>query len=132
MLLDVTWNQDDHSGEMLPEYHWYTEKPHPRIKCRNLLDDTGLTPQTFPDFQCLRGDPTDGIKGCAGVGEKGAADLVQTFGSAAGAIQAAKLGDPRIRESKQLALIEFEWKLAITRQLVTLRTDLELPTTTRL
>lgn len=124
MLLDVEWREDEHSGEMLPEYKWLTAREHTESK--------GIPPEQWISFQVLMGDPTDGIRGCSGVGEKGAADLVQTFGSAEGAIQAAKLGDPRIKESKRNALIEFESKLDVTRKLVTLVDNLTLPTTTRL
>lgn len=124
MLLDVEWTKDEHSGDMLPDYKWLSAKAH--------TEATGIPPSQWTEYQVLMGDATDGIKGCAGVGEKGAKDLVQMFGTAEGAIQAAKLDDERIPPRKRAALIEFESKLSVTRQLVTLRTDLELPTTTRL
>jgi len=77
------------------------------------------------------GDATDGIKGAVGIGKEIAANLVRWFGTAEAAIQAAKDDDPRITKAKREALIEFESKLEITRKLVTLRTDLPLPTTTK-
>lgn len=41
----------------------------------------GLTPNQFVDYKALRGDPSDNIPGVPGIGEKGAAKLIQEFGS---------------------------------------------------
>jgi DNA polymerase I len=41
----------------------------------------GLKPAQMIDYKALRGDPSDNIKGVKGIGEKGAADLIQEFGS---------------------------------------------------
>jgi 5'-3' exonuclease len=78
------------------------------------------------------GDNTDGIKGAVGIGDKGAKDLVLTFGSAAAAIEAARQGDPRIKPKQQAALIEFAEKLDVTLKLVTLVDGLQLPSATRI
>lgn len=124
MLLDVEWNEDPTSGELLPEYKWLSAKQH--------TEKTGIPPQQWVEFQILMGDATDGIKGCSGIGEKGAADLVKQFGTVEAVIQAAKDGDESIKPKKREALIEFESKHEITRKLVTLRTDLPIPSTTKI
>jgi 5'-3' exonuclease len=41
----------------------------------------GVPPELVPDFIALRGDPSDGIPGAKGIGEKGAAELLQRHGS---------------------------------------------------
>ena len=41
----------------------------------------GFVPALLPDYKGLRGDPSDNIKGIAGVGEKTATELVKKFGS---------------------------------------------------
>jgi DNA polymerase-1 len=41
----------------------------------------GVDPEQVPDFIALRGDPSDKLPGAAGVGPKGAADLVRRYGS---------------------------------------------------
>ncbi|MGH3882203.1 MAG: 5'-3' exonuclease, partial [Pseudonocardiaceae bacterium] len=41
----------------------------------------GLTPQQYPDYAALRGDPSDNLPGIPGVGEKTAAKWVREFGS---------------------------------------------------
>lgn len=41
----------------------------------------GIGPELVPDFIALRGDPSDGIPGAKGVGEKTAAELLREHGS---------------------------------------------------
>ncbi len=41
----------------------------------------GLRPDQMIDYKALRGDPSDNIKGVKGIGEKGAAAIIQEFGS---------------------------------------------------
>ena len=41
----------------------------------------GVDPKQVPDFIALRGDPSDKLPGAAGVGPKGAADLIRSYGS---------------------------------------------------
>src|SRR3990170_928247 len=41
----------------------------------------GLAPQRYGEFAILRGDPSDGLPGVKGVGEKTALALVQAYGS---------------------------------------------------
>jgi 5'-3' exonuclease len=124
MLLDVEWQEDETSGEHLPEYKWLSMKQH--------TEATGIPPSQWIDYQVIMGDATDGIKGAVGIGEKGSADLVKQFGTVEAAIAAAKAGEESIRAAKRQSLIDFEAKLEVTRKLVTLRTDLEIPSTTRI
>jgi 5'-3' exonuclease len=124
MLLDVTWSEDETSGDMIPDYKWLSARSH--------TEATGIRPDQWAEYQAIMGDNVDGIKGVAGVGAKGAADLIKEFGTVEGVIQAAKDDHESIRPKKREALIDFEEKLAVTRRLVTLKTDLEIPTTTRI
>ncbi|HEU5428465.1 MAG TPA: 5'-3' exonuclease H3TH domain-containing protein, partial [Actinocrinis sp.] len=41
----------------------------------------GLTPQQYPDFAALRGDPSDNLPSIPGIGEKTAAKWIREFGS---------------------------------------------------
>ncbi|WP_411699058.1 5'-3' exonuclease H3TH domain-containing protein [Conyzicola sp.] len=54
----------------------------------------GVTPRQYVDFAVLRGDPSDGLPGVAGIGEKTAVALLTEFGSLDGIIAAA--ADPKI------------------------------------
>ncbi|MGH2953297.1 MAG: 5'-3' exonuclease [Solirubrobacterales bacterium] len=56
----------------------------------------GIDPELVPDFIALRGDPSDGIPGAKGVGEKTAADLLRRHGSLEAAIDNA-LGESSAR-----------------------------------
>jgi 5'-3' exonuclease len=49
----------------------------------------GVPPELVPDFIALRGDPSDGLPGAKGIGEKTAADLLRRHGSLEGAIAGA-------------------------------------------
>ncbi|MDQ6839969.1 MAG: DNA polymerase I [Actinomycetota bacterium] len=41
---------------------------------------TGVTPERYPQYAALRGDPSDNLPGVPGVGEKTAARLINTYG----------------------------------------------------
>lgn len=125
ILLDVEWTQrDETSGDIIPEYKWLSSKLH--------SVGTGITPEQWTDYQCIMGDNVDGIRGVKGIGAKGAADLIRDFLTVEGVIEAAKRNDASIPPKKREALIAFEQKLSITRQLVTLKSDLTIPNSTRL
>jgi 5'-3' exonuclease len=60
----------------------------------------GVAPELVPDFIALRGDPSDGLPGAKGVGEKTAAELLSRHGSLEGVLEAA-IGEtrPKLRAS---------------------------------
>ena len=132
MLVDVQWSEDPTSGQMLPEYKWVSVKDHLNGCTYNGTAVSGISPEQWTSFQCLAGDSSDNISGAEGIGATIAANLIKEFGTIEAIIQAAKDGDDRITRKKREALIAFEPKYEITRQLVTLRTDLPIPTTTRI
>src|SRR3954463_4375538 len=45
-----------------------------------ILERTGVTPQQYPEYAALRGDPSDNLPGVPGIGEKTAAKLISTDG----------------------------------------------------
>ena len=78
----------------------------------------GIGPELVPDFIALRGDPSDGIPGAKGVGEKTAAELLRRHGSLeevlAGAIRETR---PKLRA----ALLESAEELAAFKEIATLQ-----------
>ncbi len=57
----------------------------------------GVPPELVPDFIALRGDPSDGLPGARGIGEKTAADLLGRHGSLEAAL-ARPIGEtPRVQ-----------------------------------
>jgi 5'-3' exonuclease len=58
----------------------------------------GIPPELVPDFIALRGDPSDGIPGAKGVGEKTAAELLRRDGSLEAVLDGAiRETRPRLR-----------------------------------
>jgi 5'-3' exonuclease len=53
----------------------------------------GVPAEHYADFAVLRGDPSDGLPGVSGIGEKTAAALVDRFGSIEAIVAAAAAGD---------------------------------------
>jgi len=86
----------------------------------------GLTPDELIDYKAFKGDPSDNIKGVAGIGDKGATQLIQSFGSVEGVYKA--LSDEGLEGfsagvAKKVRDGEEDAKLA--KELVTIVTDLK-------
>lgn len=89
-----------------------------------LESEYGICPDQWIDYQCLVGDATDGIRGAEGIGPKTASKLLFEAGSIERLLENRWLS-PLLAKSERLwiSLKEFEGRLPIVRQLVTLRTD---------
>ena len=81
----------------------------------------GLEPAQMIEFKALKGDSTDNIPGVAGVGEKTAASLIQTFGTLEGLYERI---DEVPREKLRAALIEARERVLESRSLMTIMRDL--------
>ncbi len=68
----------------------------------------GVDPKQVPDFIALRGDTADGIPGAPGVGEKGAASLLQKYGSLEAIIAAGRFAThaDRLRLYRRIATMD--------------------------
>jgi 5'-3' exonuclease len=77
----------------------------------------GIAPALVPDFIALRGDPSDGLPGAKGIGEKTAADVLRRHGS----LEAAIAGAIREKPSVRRALIEQADELRAFKDIATLR-----------
>ena len=99
---------------------------HERITDAVVRERYGIEARQYADFATLRGDPSDGLPGVAGVGEKTAATLLGRFGDMAGIVAAA--GDPAADmgpgpRGKIKAAADY---LAVAPQVVAVRRDLDL------
>ena len=85
----------------------------------------GVPPELVPDFIALRGDPSDGIPGAKGIGEKTAADLLSRHGSLEAALDGAlRESSARVRG----ALTDQREELLRFREIATLQdVDVDLP-----
>jgi len=67
-------------------------------------DRYGIAPELVPDFIALRGDPSDGIPGAKGIGEKSGAELLRKYGSLEDTMRAAARGE--LKPGMQKALLD--------------------------
>ena len=78
----------------------------------------GIGPELVPDFIALRGDPSDGLPGAKGVGEKTAAELLREHGSLEALLDAAiRIPRPKLRTT----LIDSGDELLAFKDIATLR-----------
>ncbi len=84
----------------------------------------GVTPDKVIEVQALIGDSVDNVPGVPGIGPKGAAQLINEYGTLEAVLEAA----PGMKPSKRRdMLIEHAEKARISKQLVILRDDVPLP-----
>jgi DNA polymerase-1 len=80
----------------------------------------GVTPEQVVDYMALFGDSIDNIPGAKGIGEKGAAELIQKYGSVENALDhAAEVPNKRYRE----ALQQQREQVLMSKQLAKIATD---------
>jgi 5'-3' exonuclease len=90
-----------------------------RIDAKEVRRRYGVAPELVPDFIALRGDPSDGLPGAKGIGEKRAADLLRRHGS----LEAAIAGAVRERPASVCAALrEGADDLRTFKDIATLRT----------
>src|SRR5215210_1807687 len=92
------------------------------IDAARLEEKCGYTPIEAVEVQTLVGDAIDNVPGIPGVGEKTAAKLVKKYGSADAVLRHLDELTPKMRENFE----KFGDRLAISRQLVTLKDDVEM------
>ena len=84
-----------------------------------IVERTGVTPELYPQYAALRGDPSDNLPGIPGVGEKTAAKLINAYGGLDGIFEHAEEQTPKLRQN----LIEFEERARRNVDAMVLRTD---------
>lgn len=98
-----------------------------------LVDDAWLTsrydipPGTYADFAALRGDPSDGLPGVKGIGERTAATLVREFGDLTAIRRAAVDPDSPMRPGVRTKLFASADYLDLIPTVVNVRRDVPLP-----
>lgn len=86
----------------------------------------GLTPPQFLEYKIMRGDPSDNIPGIKGIGEKGATELLQTYGDLKRIFQAAHDVSSSLSPSIRQKLLRAEAEVPALRKLVTIVTDVPI------
>jgi 5'-3' exonuclease len=83
--------------------------------------------QAYADLAVLRGDPSDGLPGVAGVGEKTAAALLSRYGSLEALLGALDEGSPDLRSGPGRRLLAARDYLAVAPTVVRVVRDAPLP-----
>jgi 5'-3' exonuclease len=83
--------------------------------------------RAYADFATLRGDPSDGLPGVAGVGDKTAASLISTYGDLASLLAALDAGDKRMPAGARSKLEAARDYLAVAPTVVAVAKDVPLP-----
>ena len=98
------------------EEHWVDE--------RNATERLGVAPRQVPDYLALVGDTSDNVPGVKGIGEKGAVQLLQQYGSLETLLERVdEISGKRPRE----ALQRYSAEARLSLELVTLKTDVPVP-----
>lgn len=94
------------------------------ITADSFREKFGLEPVQFIDMLALMGDSSDNVPGVPGIGEKTAMKLLQDYGSVETLLEHAEdIKGKRAREG----LLGHREDAVLSKQLVTIKTDLELP-----
>lgn len=96
---------------------------HERVDDDWLRARYGISGANYVDFAVLRGDPSDGLPGVKGIGEKTATSLITRFGDLSGILHNAHMLSPAA--SKELNASA--GYLSLAKQVVTAATDAPVP-----
>jgi len=89
-----------------------------------VIEKYGLTPEQYPDFAALRGDPSDNLPSIPGVGEKTAAKWIAEYGSLKKLIENIETVGGKVGDSLRANVASVELNSELTR----LRSDMEIET----
>lgn len=87
----------------------------------------GVPGSAYADLALLRGDPSDGLPGVPGIGEKTAAALLKQFGSLDGLLAALDRRDPALPPSAARKLEAARDYLAVAPKVVRVADDVPVP-----
>lgn len=87
----------------------------------------GVDASGYADLALLRGDPSDGLPGVQGIGEKTAAKLLERYGDLAGIVAAADDPASGITPAQRKRLAEARDYLAVAPKVVRVADDVALP-----
>ena len=99
----------------------------------DVVDEAAITDRyqipgrAYADFAVLRGDPSDGLPGVRGVGDKTAAQLIRSFGSVEGILAALDSYAASIPAGPRAKLAASRDYLAAAPGVVRVATDVQLP-----
>lgn len=110
----------------------------PRVRAMSARDGTildsdavylklGVRPEQVREYLMLVGDTSDNIKGAKDIGPKRAAELLAKYGTLEGIYESLDTHATQFTPALATNLREFQSRIVITRELVSLRSDAPLP-----
>jgi 5'-3' exonuclease len=100
---------------------------HDLVDIKWVADKYGIPGERYALFAMFRGDPSDGLPGVKGIGEKGAALSANNFATVEEALQAAKAGHEALTANLAKKIIEGADYLKIAPTLVHCAKDVAIP-----
>ena len=82
-----------------------------------MVEIYGLHPSQWVDYKAIKGDTSDNIPGVPGIGEKGALELMKTFGSLDAVYEAVDAGSAKIKAGTMKKLQEGKAKAYLSQKL---------------
>jgi DNA polymerase-1 len=123
----IMYSADKDMMQLIGDHVTMIDALHQKTYTREeVIKKMGVPPEKIPDFLALVGDTSDNIPGLRGVGDKTAANLLEQYGSLTGLIKANPVV-PRIQIKQPFSDKEQLARLELSRRLVELKTDVELP-----
>jgi len=101
----------------------------PRLDAASVEERYGVSPAQYLDVAALRGDPSDGLPGVHGIGDKTAVRLIQQFGNLVGVQQACRSEPPIKPLTPRLARLinDHADYLQAAKTVSAIRTDVPIP-----
>ncbi|ARF54503.1 5'-3' exonuclease [Streptomyces gilvosporeus] len=94
-----------------------------------LREKYGVDGSGYADLALLRGDPSDGLPGVPGIGEKTAAKLLDAYGDLAGIMAAAENPASKLTPAQRKRLLEARPYIEVAPKVVRVATDAPIPDT---
>ncbi|CAB4330923.1 unannotated protein [freshwater metagenome] len=101
---------------------------HDLVDIKWVADKYSIPGERYALFAMFRGDPSDGLPGVKGIGEKGAATIANNFATVDDALAGAKSGHESLTPALAKKIIEGAEYLKIAPTLVHCARDVALPT----
>lgn len=99
---------------------------HEQVTNAVVREKYGIDGRQYADFAALRGDPSDGLPGVPGVGEKTAASLLRSFGDLDGILAAAQDAGSAMAPGPRRKIKDAAQYLAVAPKVVEVARDLDL------
>ena len=99
---------------------------HEKVTNAVVQSKYGIDGRQYADFAALRGDPSDGLPGVSGIGEKTAATLLRRFGDLEAIVAAAADPDSDLAPGPRRKIVDAAGYLAVAPRVVGVVRDLEL------